>query len=68
MYEDEIPVGRAKDLRGQRFGKLTVLYRVHNGTEGRARWKCKCDCDSYIIVNNIVELKRLYESRYGVNH
>ena len=24
--------------------------------------------DSYIIVNNIVELKRLYESRYGVNH
>ena len=30
MYEDEIPVGRAKDITGQRFGKWTVLYRVKN--------------------------------------
>lgn len=43
MYEDEIPVGRAKDLRGKVFGKLTVLYRVKN--RGKVVfWKCKCSC------------------------
>ena len=30
MYEDEIPIGKAKDLRGQKFSHLTVLYRVKN--------------------------------------
>jgi hypothetical protein len=43
MNCDEIPVGRAEDLRGQKFGKLTVLYRIANrGT--RVCWKCQCDC------------------------
>lgn len=32
------------DLAGQRFGKLLVLERVENTWDGRARWKCKCDC------------------------
>lgn len=50
MHEDEIPVGRAKDLRGQRFGKLTVLYRV-KGTSTNARWKCLCDCGGLTETN-----------------
>ena len=32
------------DLTGQRFGKLLVLERVENTWDGRARWKCQCDC------------------------
>lgn len=43
MFDDEIPVGRAKDLTGQRFGRWTVLYRVPN--KGKSvMWRCKCDC------------------------
>ena len=48
-FKDEIPVGRAEDLRGQKFGKLTVLYRVQAPTYG-TYWKCKCDCGNTIIV------------------
>lgn len=43
MYEDEIPVGRAKDLRGKKFGRLTVLYRISNKGNAVA-WKCQCEC------------------------
>lgn len=32
------------DLTGQKFGKLLVLERVENTWDGRARWKCQCDC------------------------
>lgn len=43
LHEDEIPVGRATDLRGKVFGRLTVLYRVKN--KGNATvWKCQCSC------------------------
>lgn len=41
-----MPAHNAKDLTGQRFGKLTVMYRVVKG-EGRkkqAYWYCVCDC------------------------
>lgn len=43
MHEDEIPVGRATDLRGKVFGRLTVLYRVENKGNS-VTWKCKCEC------------------------
>lgn len=34
---------KVKDLTGQRFGRLTVLYRV--GTRnGNSYWHCRCDC------------------------
>lgn len=59
MYEDEIPVGKAKDLRGQKFGNLTVLYRVKGIN---TPWKCQCDCGNFRIVpayklqhNNIID-------------
>lgn len=42
----------AKDLIGQRFGRLTVIKRA--GTEGsRAVWRCKCDCGKYKSVKSI---------------
>lgn len=34
----------AIDLKGQRFGSLTVLYRVENKKGKAARWMCLCDC------------------------
>ena len=49
MHEDEIPVGRAKDLRGQKFGMLTVLYRVQNQGKN-VQWKCQCDCGNIIVA------------------
>lgn len=52
MFEDEIPVGRAVDLKGQKFGKLTVLYRVANKTgNSNTRWKCQCECGNVAAVD-----------------
>ena len=44
---ERMEVGRARDLTGQRFGRLVALYRVKsvgivNVTS--AWWHCKCDC------------------------
>ena len=70
MYEDEIPVGRAKDLRGQKIGNLTVLYRVKGST---TRWKCKCDCGNIVLcyANNLLNNKYTHScgclSQRGVN-
>lgn len=33
----------AEDLTGQKFGKLTVLFRGPN-QNGRVMWQCRCDC------------------------
>lgn len=54
MYEDEIPVGKAKDLRGQKFNKLTVLYRVksHRASSKEAYWKCQCECGNTTEVRS----------------
>ena len=49
IYTDEIPVGRAEDLRGKVFGRWTVLYRVKDNRRG-VWWKCKCDCGNIKTV------------------
>lgn len=38
------------DMLGQKFGRLTVIERAENTKEGRARWKCKCECGNEVIV------------------
>lgn len=35
------------DLRGQVFGRLTVIERAGSTKAGRAIWKCKCSCGNY---------------------
>lgn len=48
-----IPVGRAKDLRGQKFGRLSVVDRVEKpkGIKGRnSYWLCKCECGAESVV------------------
>ena len=59
MYEDEIPVGKAKDLRGKKIGNLTILYRVKNGCPTGTRWKCLCDCGNitYHYATNLLNDK-----------
>lgn len=54
--------GRFKDLSGQKFGKLTLLYRGENNptdTRGRAMYVCLCDCGNIISMRgeNIVQRK-----------
>lgn len=48
---DEIPVGKAKNLIGQKFGELTVLYRTKNIGRSVA-WKCQCSCGNVCVVRS----------------
>lgn len=34
----------AKEMVGNRFGRLVVLRREGIGRDGRTAWRCKCDC------------------------
>lgn len=44
-----IPIGKSKDIRGVRFGRLVVLDRVEN-KYNKTVWLCKCDCGNYITA------------------
>ena len=45
--------GRAKDLRGRRFGMLTAISPVaQKASDGSLRWKCVCDCGKETIVSS----------------
>lgn len=45
---------RVKDIRGQKFGMLTVLDYIpdynNNSTRKRSYWKCQCDCGNIKIM------------------
>lgn len=43
-----------KDLSGQKFGLLTVLYRCQNPNprDAHAMWVCKCECGNIKIFNS----------------
>lgn len=49
IYE-EIPVGRAKDLRNQKFNNLTVLYRTKN-IKKSTQWVCQCVCGNQCVAS-----------------
>jgi hypothetical protein len=40
----------AKDILGERFGRLLVVERIGAKLQG-IRWKCKCDCGKEMIVD-----------------
>ena len=46
MTEKEIKqnLGRGKDLRGRKYGKLTPLYPLKERKGRNVIWHCKCDC------------------------
>ncbi len=40
----------AKDLTGQRFGKLVVVKRAQNDKHSKACWHCVCSCGKEVVV------------------
>ena len=69
MEKDEIPLGKAENLKGQKFGKLTVLYRVKPPEHVKNKtvyWKCKCDCGK-IHITNARSLKGGHTTSCGCN-
>ena len=47
---EKIPIGKARDLTNQKFGKLTVLYRVKTEKTGTF-WLCECECGNTTVVS-----------------
>lgn len=43
-------LGEVEELKGQIFGHLTVREFDHKDNQGRAMWKCQCDCGKQCIV------------------
>lgn len=50
---------RTIDLRGQRFGRLTVIELAGKSAVGRIRWRCRCDCGTQTVAhsNNLLRRK-----------
>ena len=40
------------DIKGNRFGRLTVIERAGSNKYKIATWKCLCDCGAEIITNS----------------
>ena len=51
-----IILGKALDLAGQRFGRLTVIEKTHNA-KGKLQWHCICDCggESFVESNRLLK-------------
>ena len=48
---DGMQMSGAKDMAGQRVGRLSVLTRAEKPQGGRgAYWLCRCDCGSERVV------------------
>lgn len=39
-----------KDISGQKFGKLTALYRIGKTERNESLWFCECDCGNQSVV------------------
>lgn len=44
-------MGKAKNLTGQKFGRLTVIKRNGTSKSGKIIWECRCDCGK---IKNVV--------------
>lgn len=42
--------GVFKDETGNKYGRLTVLYRAENSKDGKIKWHCKCDCGNEVDI------------------
>lgn len=56
----------AKDLTGQKFGRLTVLKRdkQNKGKSLAAQWECRCDCGN-IVIRRSTDLLKGYSKSCG---
>lgn len=49
-----VPIGRAKDISGNKYGRLTTITRVEPPKHikyKRVHWLCKCDCGNELVVS-----------------
>lgn len=44
---------KAKDLTGQRFGRLVALRDTGNRQSGAVIWECRCDCGNVKLVSSV---------------
>lgn len=44
-----INMSKAKELSGERFGKLIAIERSGSDKKGNALWICQCDCENLTI-------------------
>lgn len=44
-------MARYKDITGQKFGRLTALYRLENYHKQGVYWLCVCECGKFKEVN-----------------
>ena len=40
----------ARDLTGEKFGRLRAIERVENASDGHAQWLCECKCTKRVVV------------------
>lgn len=52
MSEQIVLCGRAKDVTGQRFGRLVALRPVDRSSDGKIMWLCRCDCGNLTTVRS----------------
>lgn len=57
-------MGKLIDLTGQQFGRLLVIERAENSSDGRAQWYCQCKCGNYTIVRG-KDLRRMHTTSCG---
>lgn len=55
-------MGLFVDLKGKKFGKLTVSERVENSPSNRTRWLCQCDCGKTKIATSRALIKGYTQS------
>lgn len=39
------------DISGSRYGRLVVIEYDHTDKDGRACWRCLCDCGNVVVVS-----------------
>jgi hypothetical protein len=41
---------KLKNIKGKKFGRLTVISRAENTAQGQAKWLCRCSCGKKAMV------------------
>jgi hypothetical protein len=59
-----LPIGRARNIAGQKFGRLTAIGIVEKPFGRSAKWLCLCDCGNSTTIQ-LSTLGRGYESSCG---
>lgn len=52
-------MGKFIDITGEVFGKITVVRRLDEKTNGHILWECKCECGNHINKTrpNLIKMK-----------